>query len=65
MNKKIIMKHLNFCNDLINIFKDYAFVLDDYFKDEKNREEHLKLYNEYQTLNVNIKSAIKRNGFDK
>ena len=64
-NIKKIKKQLNLCNDLINIFSDYAFVLDDYFQDENNREEHLKLWNEYQFLNVNLKDALKRNGFDK
>ena len=67
MNKNIkkIRKQLNLCNDLIDIFTDYAFVLDDYFQDEINRKEHLKLWNEYQILNVNLKDAFKRNGFDK
>ena len=64
-NIKKIRKQLNLCNDLIDIFTDYAFVLDDYFQDEINRKEHLKLWNEYQILNVNLKNAFKRNGFDK
>ena len=64
-NIKKIKKQLNLCNDLINIFTDYALILDDYFQDENNREEHLKLWNEYQILNVNLKNALKRNGFDK
>ena len=67
MNKSInkMRKELNLCNDLIDIFTDYAFVLDDYFQNENNREEHLKLWNEYQILIVNLKDVFKRNGFDK
>ncbi len=67
MNKSInkTRKQLNLCNDLIDIFTDYAFVLDDYFQNENNREEHLELWNEYQILIVNLKDAFKRNGFDK
>ena len=48
-------KILNFAQDLINLFTDYSFSLDKYFKDEKNKKEHLDLYNEYQILNQNLK----------
>ena len=67
MNKNInkIRRQLNLCNDLIDIFTDYALILDDYFQNENNREEHLELWNEYQYLNVNLKNAYKKNGFDK
>ena len=67
MNKGIrsVKKQLNLCNDLINIFTDYAYSLDEYFKIEKNKDEHLELYNEYQILNQNLKNSLKRNGFDK
>lgn len=67
MNKgfRSIKNHLNLCNDLINIFTDYSFSLDEYFKIEKNKKEHLELFNEYQILNENLKKSLKRNGFDK
>lgn len=65
MNIREIKKSFNLCNDLINIFNDYAYSLDEYFKEEKNRKEHLELWNEYQILNVNLKKTIKKNGFDK
>ena len=60
-----IRNQLNLCQDLINIFTDYSFGLDDYFKNEVNQKEHSVLYNEYLLLNENIKHAIKKNGFDK
>lgn len=56
---------LDLCYDLINIFNDYAYSLDEYFKIEENKKEHLELWNEYQILNVNLKNAIERNGFKK
>ena len=67
MNKGIrsVKKQLDLCNDLINIFTDYAYSLDEYFKIEKNKEEHLELFNEYQILNKNLKKAINKNGFGK
>jgi hypothetical protein len=64
-NIKKIKNQFNLCNDLIDIFTDYAFCLDNYFKIEKNKVEHLDLYNEYKILNVNLKNAIRKNGFDK
>ena len=50
-DKKII----NFSQGLINIFTDYAFTLDRYFKDEKNKKEHKELFEEYQVLHQNLK----------
>lgn len=51
-----VNKIVNFSNDLINIFTDYAYGLDKYFKDDKNKKEHLELYNEYMNLNQNLKN---------
>ena len=49
-------KILNFTHELKDVFIDYAFCLDKYFKDEKNRIEHKELFEEYQVLNQNIKN---------
>ena len=49
-------KLINFVTELKNIFIDYAFCLDKYFKEEKNRIEHKELFEEYQVLNQNIKN---------
>lgn len=56
MKFRDLNKILNFNQDLINIFTDYAFSLDHYFKNEKNKEEHKELYDEYQVLNKNLRS---------
>lgn len=66
MSKSVnrIKKQLSLCNDLIDIFRDYAYSLDEYFKDEKNREEHLLLWGEYQILNGRLRNTIKKYGFD-
>lgn len=55
MNKNFI-KQLNFAQDLVNVFSNYATNLDNYFKDENNQKEHLELYNYYQKLKVDIKN---------
>lgn len=60
-----LKKTMDFCNDLINVFTDYSYTLDTYFKNETNRTEHKDLYEEYQYLNQNLRSIIKKNGFDK
>ena len=65
MNNRQIKKFIGLSNDLINIFQDYALSLDNYFKSEENQKNHLELYNEYITLSINIKNAVKKNGFDK
>lgn len=65
MNIRELKRNFNLCNDLINIFTDYAYSLDEYFKIEKNKEEHLELFNEYQILNKNLKNVINKNGFGK
>lgn len=61
----ITKRGLNLANDMINVFTDYSYSLDNYFKDEKNRTEHSELYEEYLILNKNLKSIMKKNGFDK
>ena len=65
MNIRELKRSFNLCNDLINIFTDYSYSLDEYFKIENNKEEHLELFNEYQILNENLKKAINKNGFGK
>lgn len=59
-NKKETMKIFNLSNDLINIFTDYAYSLDEFFKDDKNKKKHQFLYNEYQLLNQNLKNVTAR-----
>lgn len=54
MKLKDLTKIMNLNQDLINIFTDYAFSLEHYFKDENNQKEHKALYEEYKTLNDNI-----------
>lgn len=56
MKIKDLQKITDLNYDLINIFTDYAYILDNYFKDKKNQEEHLTLYNEYMILSQNIKN---------
>lgn len=58
----ITKKTLNLANDLINIFTDYSYSLDIYFKDEKNRKEHKELYEEYLILDKNLKRVMNKNG---
>lgn len=65
MRLKEITKAMNLSNDLINIFTDYAFCLDDYFKSDINKKEHKDLYIEYLNLNKNLKEVLRKNGFDK
>lgn len=61
MNK--LMKQINFATNLINIFSDYAGKLDEYFKDDQNKKEHLELYTYYQDLNIELRNLKK--GFEK
>lgn len=60
MNFKELIKAMNLSNDLLNIFTDYAFILDRYFANEKNKEEHKELYDEYQVLNQNLKDLMEK-----
>ena len=60
-----IKKVINLSNDMVNVFNDYAYTLDIYFKNENNRLEHKDLYQEYLNLNENLKKIMKKNGFDK
>ena len=63
MKKKKIVNDLKFCNDLINIFRIYVECLEEYFKDEKNKEDHKELYNYFEQLHINIINAINNNGY--
>lgn len=40
--------------DMINIFTDYAFVLERYFEVANNRVNHYELYLEFQNLHSNL-----------
>ena len=53
--RRDIQKIMNFTNELINIFTDYSFSLEPYFKNEDNRKNNQALYEEFLTLNNNIK----------
>ena len=56
MKIRDLTKIMDFNHDLLNIFTDYVFGLDNYFKEEKNRIDHKELFEEYQVLNQNLKS---------
>ena len=56
MKFKDLNKIINFNQDLINVFTDYAFGLDKYFDKEENKLKHSELYEEYQVLNQNLKA---------
>ena len=59
MNNKELLKKLKFCSDVINVFDIYASCLDDYFKTEKNRKDHIELYNYYRQLTNNLNNLSK------
>ena len=54
MKFKDLNNIINFNQDLINVFTDYAFGLDKYFSKEENKLKHSELYEEYQVLNHNL-----------
>ena len=51
---------MNLSKDMINIFTDYCYSMDEYFKDEKNKKVHKFLYDEYQVLNKNLSDLQSR-----
>ena len=53
-------KIINYSNDLINVFTDYAYSLDNYFKVEENKKKHEYLYNEYLILSKNLKEILNK-----
>lgn len=52
MKKKLNL--IQFSQKLIKIFSDYSINLDEYFKNEKNRNEHTELYEYYKKLITDI-----------
>lgn len=61
MKVKKLISSFNFCQDLINVFTIYTKCLEEYFKDEKNIEDHKELYDYYIQLDTNIKNSVKKN----
>lgn len=63
MKNREIKKILNFTDDLRNIFTDYLYVVNDYFEDDKNKEEHVDLYQQVRILNNNINNLMIKYGY--
>lgn len=57
--KKELLKKINFCTDVLNVFDIYASCLDEYFKDGDNKENHIELYNYYMQLRINLNNLLK------
>ena len=53
-----LKKSINFIDELREIFIDYVYVLDNYFEDDKNKQEHKELYLEYKNLSENIQKLM-------
>lgn len=60
-----LKKSIQFTNDLRQIFIDYVYVLDNYFENDKNKQEHEELYLEYKNLRKNIEILMIKYGLDK
>ncbi|MCI5543847.1 MAG: hypothetical protein MR405_08065 [Mollicutes bacterium] len=63
MKNREIKKILNFTDDLINIFTDYLYVVNDYFENDKNKEKHVELYQQVRILNNNINNLMIKYGY--
>ena len=60
MNINKLMNSMFYTQDLIKEFTNYSKLLDDYFMDDMNKEEHNELYLYYLNLKDNLKElAIK------
>lgn len=53
-----LKKSINFIDELREIFIDYVYVLDNYFENDKNKQEHEELYLEYKNLSENIQKLM-------
>lgn len=53
-----LKKSINFIDELRKIFIDYVYVLDNYFENDKNKQEHEELYLEYKNLSENIQKLM-------
>lgn len=60
MKMKDLKNKILFMNEMTNIYSIYAECLDEYFKNEKNREDHKELYQYYLNLIDNIKNNVKK-----
>lgn len=65
MKNREIKKILNFTDDLRNIFTDYLYVVNDYFEIDKNKEEHVELYQQVRILNNNMNNLMIKYGYKK
>lgn len=65
MKNREIKKILNFTDDLRNIFTDYLYVVNDYFENDKKKEEHVELYQQVRILNNNINNLMIKYGYKK
>lgn len=65
MKNREIKKMLNFTDDLRNIFTGYLYVVNDYFENDKNKEEHVELYQQVRILNNNINNLMIKYGYKK
>lgn len=65
MKNREIKKILNFNDDLRNIFTDYLYVVNDYFENDKKKEEHVELYQQVRILNNNINNLMIKYGYKK
>lgn len=63
MKNREIKKILNFTDDLRNIFTDYLYVVNDYFENDKKKEEHVELYQQVRILNNNINNLMIKYGY--
>ena len=63
MKNREIKKILNFTDDLRNIFTDYLYILNNYFENDKNKEEHVELYQQVRILNNNINNLMIKYGY--
>lgn len=56
MKTKDIVKGVILSKEILTIFEGFSGSLDEYFKLEKNKKEHLELYNMYLNLNRDLQS---------
>lgn len=61
--KKDLIDKINFTRDLVNILKDYTLFMDNFFKDENNRNIYSDVYVEYKKFSDNIYLLSKAYGF--
>lgn len=63
--KKDLINKINFTKDLVNILKDYTLFMDNFFKDEDNKNIYSDVYVEYKKFSDNIYLLSKEYGFIK